>query len=44
MKSFAKKDSLIINRKAALKKNLKKRKKTKKTKKRENDNSFGQMD
>ena len=26
MKSFAKKDSLIINRKAALKKNLKKRK------------------
>ena len=29
MKSFAKKDSLIINRKAALKKNLKKRKKIK---------------
>ena len=41
MKSFVKKDSLIISRKAALKKNLKKRKKIKTKKKRKNDNSFG---
>ena len=34
MKSFAKKDSLVKNREAALKKNLKKRKKIKIKKKR----------
>ncbi len=39
MKSFAKKDSELISREAALKKNLKKRKKIK-TKKRKNDSSF----
>ena len=39
MKSFEKKDSLIISREAALKKNLKKRKKIK-TKKKKNDSTF----
>ena len=39
MKSFEKKDSLVISREASLKKNLKKRKKFK-TKKRKNDNTF----
>ena len=39
MKSLEKKDSLVKNREAALKKNLKKRKKTKKESKR-NDSSF----
>jgi|TARA_B100001057_G_scaffold284870_1_gene285155 hypothetical protein len=39
MKSFEKKDSLLISREAALKKNLKKRKKIK-TKKKKNDSTF----
>ena len=39
MKSLEKKDSLVKNREAALKKNLKKRKKTKKENKK-NDGSF----
>ena len=39
MKSFAKKDSLLKSREAALKKNLKKRKKTK-DKKSKNDSTF----
>tara|TARA_Y100001935_G_scaffold230144_1_gene210281 strand:+ start:325 stop:456 length:132 start_codon:yes stop_codon:yes gene_type:complete len=43
MKSFVKKDSLIVSREVALKKNLKKRKKLKQ-KKRKNDYSFRQMD
>jgi hypothetical protein len=38
MKSFEKKDSLLISREAALKKNLKKRKKIK-TKKKKNDST-----
>ena len=40
MKSFEKKDSLMKNREAALKKNLKKRKKSKQKKKR-NDSFIG---
>ena len=40
MKSFEKKDSLIISREAALKKNLKKEKKSK-LKKRKNDSFIG---
>ena len=40
MKSFEKKDSLVKNRMAALKKNLKKRKKIKLIKKKKNDSSF----
>ena len=39
MKTFEKKDSLLISREAALKKNLKKRKKIK-TKKKKNDSTF----
>ena len=39
MKSYEKKDSLLISREAALKKNLKKRKKIK-TKKKKNDSTF----
>jgi hypothetical protein len=39
MKSFEKKDSLLISREVALKKNLKKRKKIK-TKKKKNDSTF----
>jgi hypothetical protein len=39
MKSFEKKDSLLISREDALKKNLKKRKKIK-TKKKKNDSTF----
>jgi hypothetical protein len=39
MKSFEKKDSILISREAALKKNLKKRKKIK-TKKKKNDSTF----
>ena len=41
MTSFEKRDSLIKNREAALKKNLKKRRKIKKVNKRKNDSSFG---
>ena len=43
MKSFEKKDSLLKNRQAALKKNLKKRKKFKKGKGK-NDSTFRQVD
>jgi hypothetical protein len=39
MKSFEKKDSFLISREAALKKNLKKRKKIK-IKKKKNDSTF----